>query len=197
MFRKRSENNSEYYKSCTELPLKVFLEIAKTGNIELLLITGIIDKDKVIDIWENILDEYKKLDNNMLVSQTFEKVEQIEILIAQYLEVKAILIYLEEVEFKEEYFNRLVELGYKVDKEKYIESIQISGRRSDNIATRIGIIKKDIEASYVKGETVTFDSVMAWMMISGIVGLNDDITVARYLEIKKQIHGRNRKTSNN
>jgi hypothetical protein len=184
------------YKSIKDLPLKVFFEIAETGNVKLL---GE-DKDAVlIERWEQIIIEYGKDDNNQAVNNVVEKSEQLFTQGALFCEIKGMLLYLVGAE-SGAYVERLNELGYKINADSHeekIKSIQLNDRRANNISTRMQILQNEID-SYSDGKKATFDSVMAWLSSQLGFEPKEDITVLRYLEYKKQINERNKaKRSNN
>jgi hypothetical protein len=185
----------EYYKTCEELPLKIFFKVAESGSFKYLLKkeSAKIDLNELQDAWEDIIIEYGRLDRNLAVTNAVEKSNQVIIYAAQYLEVRAMLIYLREIEYKQEYIDRLRELGYRIDlKENYIGSLDIGERRVNNIITKLGLLEKEIETLKEGNTSTSFDAAMAWMMSHNISGLSEDITVKRYIEVKKQIHERNK-----
>lgn len=173
------------YKSIKDLPLKIFFEIAETGNVKLL---GNDKLDVLVDRWEGIVIEYGKYDDNQSIKNVIEKSDQLFIQAALYCEIKGMLLYLVGAE-KKEYVVRLNELGYKIDNsdhKKKIESIKASDSRANHISTRMQIIQKDIE-KYSDGKKASFDSVMAWLSSQLGFEPKEDLTVLRYLEYKKQI----------
>ena len=173
------------YKSIKDLPLKIFFEIAETGNIKLL---GNESESILVERWEKIVLDYGKYDDNQSIKNVIDKNDQLYIQAALYCEIKGMLLYLVGAE-KEEYVVRLNELGYKINtnsnKEK-IQSIQQNDRRANHISTRMQIIQKDIE-KYSDGKKASFDSVMAWLSSQLGFEPKEDLTVLRYLEYKKQI----------
>lgn len=184
------------YKNCKELPLKIFFDIAETGNVDLL---GEGEKAVLVQTWETIVIEYGKLDHNNTIQDVIEKSDQLYTQAALYCEIKAMLLYLVGAE-KQEYVDRLNELGYKIDisdRKKKIESIKNNDQRANHISTRMQFIKNDIK-KYSDGKKATFDSVMAWLGSELKFEPKEDITVSRYLEYKRQISERNKaKRSNN
>jgi len=191
----------EHYKTCNELPLKIFFTVAEKGDVTLLLKeeSEVIDTAILIEAWENIIIEYGKLDNNQSIIDVLDKSDQMYTQGALYVEIKGMLIYLVGAE-KPEYVERLAELGYNIDmssRETMINTIKQGDARSNHISTRMQFLQKDIE-KYSEGKKQTFDGAMAW--ISSNLGFEprEDLTVSRYVEYKKQIRERNKaKRSNN
>ena len=184
------------YKSIKDLPLKLFFEIAETGNIKLL---GNDIESVLVERWESIVIEYGKHDNNESINQVIEKSDMLYTQAALYCEIKGMLLYLVGSE-KSEYVDRLNQLGYKIDNSSHktkIESIQVNDQRSNNISTRMQVIKSEID-NYSSGKKASFDAVMAWLSSNLGFEPKEDITVLRYLEYKRQINERNKaKRSNN
>ena len=173
------------YKSIKDLPLKIFFEIAETGNIKLL---GNESESILVERWEKIVLDYGKYDDNQSIQNVIDKNDQLYTQAALYCEIKAMLLYLLGAE-KQEYVDRLRSLGYYIDLTthiKKVESIQASDRRANHISTRMQIIQKDIE-KYSDGKKASFDSVMTWLSSQLGFEPKEDLTVLRYLEYKKQI----------
>jgi len=187
----------EFYSNCSELPLKIFFDIANTRDYTLLL-KG---KYKYIDdiilamAWEDIMHEWITLSENNSAKDVIAKTDQQFKEAAKYCEIKAMLLYLVGG-FKQEYIDRLNQLGYKInttDREQLIKSIQTNYRRTNQINTKVKIIQKDIERSIGKTKKQTFDAAMAELSIELKFEPDQNITCARYLEYKKIIRERNRK----
>jgi hypothetical protein len=184
----------KYYDSCKTLPLRIFFDIIESGNIELLVIDGKVDKAELIEAWEGIINEYADLDDNHTINDVLDKQDQLFTQAALYCEIKGMLIYLIGAH-DQEYVDRLNELGYTINvnsqKEK-IESIQNNDRRANHISTRMQFIKKSIEKySEESGKKGSFDEVMASIAMELKLEPSEDITVSRYLAYKKKIHERN------
>ena len=190
-FKQQTEKAS-VYDTCKILPLRIFFEISETGNVELLIINNAeIAKKILIETWENIVIEYAKIDGNQQVKDVIDKGDEIYRQAALYCEIKGMLLYLVGAD-KQEYVDRLNELGYIIDitdHKKKIESIQNNDRRANHISTRMQIIQNEIN-SYSTGKKASFDSVMAWLSSQLGFEPKEDLTVLRYLEYKKQIDER-------
>lgn len=171
-----------YHKSCKTLPLKLFFEIAETGNVKLLGDGEIVE---LTDVWEKILIEYSELDNNMTMNNIMDLEEEQFKQMALYCEIKAMLLYLVGA-FKQEFIDRLNQLGYKVDKDNLINDIKRNDQKSNNIFTRVKMIKADIK-NMTSGKKSSFDKEMS--IIATQLGFepNEEVTVARYIEYKNRI----------
>lgn len=184
-----------HYKTCSELPLKVFFQIAETGDLNLLIIEGEEDLVILTDAWEEILIEYSKLDKNMGLMNVMEQREQLFKQAALFCEIKAMLLYLVGA-YKQEFVDRLNELGYKIDKKNIIQSIKRNDQKSNNISTRMQIIQKDIEKTS-DGKKSSFDAAMSFIASELGFEPNENLTVARYCEYKNRISERNKQKRSN
>lgn len=177
--------------------LRIFFEITETGNVELLIIDNAkVDKKDLIEIWENIIIEYSKLDGNQQVQDVMDKGDELYRQAALYCWIKAMLIYLVGA-YKQEYVDSLNELGYNIDTSSRIEkikSIQKNDRRANNISTRMQIIQKEIETYSKEGKKSSFDAAMSFLGMNLPHVPDENITVSRFLAYKHQIHERNKKT---
>lgn len=184
----------KYYNSCKVLLLRIFFEITETGNVELLIIDNAkIDKKILVETWENIIIEYSELDGNQQVQDVMERGDELYRQAALYCEIKGMLLYLVGAD-KQEYVDRLNELGYNVDTSSRIakrKSIQKNDRRANNISTRMQIIQKEIETYSKGGKKSSFDSAMSFLGMNLPHTPDENITVSRFLAYKKQINERN------
>ena len=172
----------EYHKSCKTLPLKLFFEIAETGNVKLLGEGEIVE---LTDVWESILLEYSELDNNMAINNILDLEEEQFKQMALYCEIKAMLLYLVGA-FNQEFIDRLNQLGYKVDKDNLVEDIKRNNQKSNNIFTRVKMIKADIK-NLTSGKKSSFDKEMSFIATRLGFEPKEEITVARYVEYKNRI----------
>lgn len=178
----------KYYNSCKVLLLRIFFEITETGNVELLIIDNAkIDKKILVETWENIIIEYSELDGNQQVQDVMERGDELYRQAALYCEIKGMLLYLVGAD-KQEYVDRLNELGYNVDTSSRIakrKSIQKNDRRANNISTRMQIIQKEIETYSKGGKKSSFDSAMSFLGMNLPHTPDENITVSRFLAYKK------------
>ena len=178
------------YDSCKVLLLRIFFEIIETGNVELLIIdNATVAKKILVETWESIIEEYAKLDGNQQVQDVMEKGDELYRQAALYCEIKGMLLYLVGA-YKQEYIERLSELGYNVDDSSRIsrrKSIQQCDRRANNISTRMQIIQKEIESYSEGGKKSSFDAAMSFLGMHLPHLPDENITVSRFLAYKKQI----------
>jgi hypothetical protein len=177
------------YDSCQVLPLKIFFQVAETGNLNLLAIQG--RPNNLIDIWQKILIEYGELDGNYLISDTFDKQGQIVRYAATYLEVDAMLIYLKHFKYDQDYVDRLLELGYRINPENYITDVERNQRTVKNIKSRIMMLQNEIESLKTDSNKSSFDEAISYLASNLNTWVPDDITVSRYVTLKRVIREKN------
>ena len=187
----------DFYKDCSELPLRIFFQVAETLNYNLLLkkIEGYIDEVILSMVWEDIVSDWISISGNAKIQNVVDKTDQQFKQTAKYCEVKAMLLYLVGA-YKQEYVDRLAELGYKIDatdRKSLIETIKANNSRSNQINTRVKILQKEIEQVSESTKKQTFDGAMAEISTELKFEPDNNITCRRYLEYKKQIRERNRK----
>ncbi len=194
MKSRKHKEKALVYDSCKVLLLKTFFEITETGNLELLIIDNAkVDKKILIETWEDIIVEYTEIDGNQQVKDVMDKGDELYRQAALYCEIKAMLLYLAGAS-KQEYVDRLAELGYNIDTSSRInkrKSIQKNDKRANNISTRMQIIQKEIE-SYSTGKKSSFDSAMSFLGIHLPHMPDENMTVSRFLAYKKRINERNK-----
>ena len=181
------------YDSCEVLPLKLFFKVAETSDFNLLVINGEYEDVFLSELWEDIIKEYADLDNNMSLNNTLDKREELFKEAAMFCEVKAMLLYLAGA-YKQEYVDRLNELGYKIDEKDIIKSLKQNDQKSNHISTKMKMIQADIDGSNSPKKS-TFDSTMSWLASELKFEPNENITVLRYLEYKKRIKERKPKAA--
>jgi len=186
------------YDNLNILLLKTFFEITETGNLTLLIMEGEVNNEILSETWENILREYAKRDSNWTLKNAFETSDEIYYKTAEFCEIQGMLLYLIGAE-KQEYIDRLNELGYPItgkNRVEMVQSIQRNHQRSRNISTQIQTLKADI-TNNTNGKPASFDSVMAYLAANLGFEPNENITVGRYLEYKKIIRERNKSARSN
>lgn len=196
MMSKTQTEKGLVYDSCKILPLRIFFEVTESGNVDLLIIDNAkIDKKILVETWEDIVLEYAKLDGNQQVQDVMDKGDELYRQAALYCEIKGMLLYLAGAD-KQEYVDRLNELGYNINtesRESKIECIQKNDRRANSISTRMQIIQKEIEGYGDGSKKSSFDSAMSFLGLNLSHIPDENITVARFLSYKKQINEINKR----
>lgn len=193
-----SLNTRKLYYSYETIPLRLFFDIIKSGDLKLLKLSRSASNDKLDIIWEEIIKRNNEANGNFTYSNYLEAIRSYARLINEYTIIKACVLKLAHYGADLKVVDTLRELGYVVNiengKKAFDESLLAISNRSNNLVTKILAKKKEIEKyNEGKGEPVTF--ARAIMSLSAQLGYNvgRDITLEEYNEAKKLVksHGRN------
>jgi arylamine N-acetyltransferase len=173
----------------------VFCEVNNTSDYSLLIKRkGLRDKAKEIEIWSNIILEYSQLEGDSTANDRLEKITTLNELKNAYTVIKAMLRYLwmqtpwnSDEALK--VYNDLDKMGYSIDltnQSKYIQSLKAADHKSNQLVTLIRMKANELEVNEdEKGNDVSFDDIMA--LLQAHFTVSDNITVSRYISMKKQI----------
>lgn len=185
---------TENYYSYETIPLKVYFEVSR-GNYVLLQLKGRQNIEKLNQVWEEIVKKNAKANESFQYDNFFAVYKSHGNLIQEYTTVKAILM---KLAFKVDKIDieYLKKKGYAINtttSQKYLDSLLAAIKKSDNLVTRA--VMKANELKSFKGKLdeslQTFDSVMADLTSSLGFEVKDEISLARYNELKKNIRKRN------
>lgn len=196
---------SELYLTCEDLPMKLFLKIMNENNLFYLYRDYKEEfSERLIETWENILEEYEKLSGDTGVTRGRELTNTIRYLECQIMRIEAAVKYLE---LREEYssFINLKEDGYVLNVLKNICGVKENTpgerekaiRKAKSFFNRLNSLKKQTQDESEDQKPVTFDEIMAELYGFGYQNISDNLSVSRYLAIKKVIKNGIRKKQNN
>lgn len=180
-----------------DIPLKTYLDVVESGDFNLIVTGGQVDREGLVKAWEKIVEDNSKATG--IVSYGTYKTLLISYakLIADYNIVKAQLVKLMYV-VDDPSITELGKKGYKIDTSstlRYTESITAALHRSDNIITRIQVKQKDLERfikSSESGRKVTYEELMA-NLNSSIGFAEGGVTLARYNEYQRILKRKSQK----
>lgn len=153
---------------------------------------GKVDIEKCVDAWELIVDKNSKANNSFDYINYIEKYRSYSLLLNEYITVKAMLTKL-AFSIDVDIIAWLNKKGYKISitegNSKYEECLVNAIRKSDNLVTKTVMKANELRALQDKrGNTNgSFESVIADLIFSLGFEVKDDITLARYNELKKLI----------
>lgn len=189
MLQPQSDGTKNFI-SFDEITLKLFVYIAETGEYDKLSKKGGHTPDECYEKWELIVRDNNKSNGNYQYSSYLDHCKAYNSLLREYNVIKATLITL-CFTVDDEQITYLKKKGYVISttsREDYVTSLNAAFRKSDNLITRIGMKKKQIEklTNQVGITNPTFDQLMAGLIHAGYT-VTDDITLVRYNELKKLI----------
>ncbi len=112
--RKEKPKKSKYFKNTRELPCHIYNEIVLTGNLNLLIIKGLVSEDVLNDTWSKIKVEIIEITNNTQVKTDID-------LVSRFMELSTelrILEIIQSTDSKKNNENVLKELKLTSDKIK-------------------------------------------------------------------------------
>lgn len=171
-----------------DISLRLFLEIAKDGDVSKLLIEGEADLDEA---WEEIIRKNQQSAGSNRYDNYFEKAQTYALIVHEYILVRSALVYLSE-KVDGTVAEMLIEKGYKIDPKDYLPSIERAFHKAENLVTRAMSKQKEMELlkEDKKGDS-SFEEVMANLVVGLGFQVSDDITLARYNEYLKIIKKKN------
>lgn len=185
--------------SYESISLKTYIEIANSGNLSALIISGRHNEKELSEAWEQIVKLNADANQDANYDLYLDNVKMYGFYIEEYNYVKAMLLCLRYF-VDSNYIAELKSLGYKIDtsgSKAYLESLIACERRSDNLLTKIESKYKEIKSSSKKDgeEAPTLGSLIA--QVSFGVGFNipETVGLAQFNEYKKLIkekYGRKR-----
>jgi hypothetical protein len=176
--------------------LRDYFDIAKNGCYSKVLISGNATEDECKEHWNKIVEE-----NFEKGKSTFDFLNYVDTLdgynhfLQEHNVITAQLIIL-HFQVDDEIIESLITKGYKIDtsgKTVYLESLINAIRRSRSILSTIKMKANDLEKfnQHIKqNEYITFDDVMATLILNLGFTVSDDITLARYNHFRKKIEER-------
>jgi hypothetical protein len=170
--------------------LRVYYEVANTGNYSLLQSAGEYDEEQCLIVWEEIVKRNCNENNSAAYSRYVKELVAYRNLRRDYLVVKGMLFKL-LFDYDKEYVNYLNTKGYRISKEnddKYAKSVMNAQQRSENLVSKIATAAKVLQ-NYGREAAVkkTFETVMANLTYHLKFTVPDDITLARYNEYNKML----------
>ena len=166
--------------------LKEYVEIANTGDLSRLQISGNIDLNICAEKWESIVSENSRANGSNDYSIYLDKTKAHAAIVCEHMLIKAMLIRI-SIEYNPEIARELTKRGYKISPDdKYESSLIDAIRRSDNLITKAKVKENEIKSFNSKTQDrQSFEEIMANLTFAIKMNLSDDITLARYNSLKK------------
>jgi len=167
------------------------MEIAHSGNTDLLVISGKANDQEIQDCWEKIVKKNSQV-NGLGVDAYFDNIKIYAKLLADYELVKLSLMQLMFV-VDDSTINFLNALGYKIDTsgaKAYSDSIQNAFQKCKNLTTKLKTRFNQIQAANQDSEKtpeISIEEALANISVSLGLVITIDVTLARYNEYRKII----------
>ena len=166
-----------------------YIEIIDTGNITLLSDeeTAIVE---LIDVWGKINEEYQRRYNVQNSNKVFNLTKEIEYLENKHMFIKYAVEAL-KFDYVVEVVDKIIEYGYRITKERYLDDLERILRESNAIINKINLLKNSLpeqkEETESKGTNIIVDSMANY---SSILGFDFDfytISVEKFHSLEKQV----------
>lgn len=194
------------YKSINDLPVVLYYEILKSGNVNLLS-TEKANSDELLELWQKIKDDFNERDNSQLNNKILTLLKHYEFYILKYDVVNRICESL-RFSFNQELIDLLASIGYKVNLENYNEDIERIKKNAEGLLVKANHFKAqlpketdDVENFIIEDVLASFSNVLGFH-----IGRYNEITCTEYFALKKQVsnkikqqekHARELKTQKN
>lgn len=188
-------STTKVFLTYDNIQLKTFLEIASTGNVQLLCIRGKAGQVELVKRWEELVRINSDHNDDSNYDVYLDNLKTYGEFMNQYTMVKAMLTVL-CYQIDDEYIEELKQLGYNIavskdpdqsGKKAYLESLEAAMRKSDNLVTKLKSKYNELLdlTKEVGEERVTLGSLIA--QVSFALGFNipDTITLSQFNEYKR------------
>lgn len=176
------------YRSINDLPVVLYYEILKTGNVSLLS-TEKVKSDELLELWQKIKDDFNERDNSQLNNKILTILKHYEYYILKYDVVNRICESL-KFSFNQELIDLLDSMGYKINPEKYIEDIERIKKNAEGLLVKANHFKAQLpkETDNDKDEFNIEDVLASFSNVLGFhIGRYNEITCTEYFALKKQV----------
>jgi len=173
----KAETYSSY--SIDTLPIKLLYKVIDTGD------TSLLNCKNHADVFQNIYDEYKKLDTSGQASRLMEITSKIN---ALELKQKIVFFSLEALKFNNEpeIITILNNLGFKFNKEEYFGEIERIENQSKSINVQIETLKDQIPK---QSEKINIDElILSYCIASGLNYDTNAITVTQFIALQTLVN---------
>jgi hypothetical protein len=193
---KELEKSGKDFYIYDDIPLKLYIELAASGEYKKLIKSGSATNDECAQAWENIMVKNGKVTGNLDYLNYFETYKQFQLLVSKYHMLKAILMklaYPAFFGFDKVKIQYMISEGYRIKLntiEAYVASVQAADKRVNSLVTKILTKKAQLENMFKdKGkeeEPQGFYEIIAYLIAEGF-NINNDITLATYNQLVKII----------
>jgi hypothetical protein len=175
------ETCSKY--SIDTIPIKLFYKIIDSGD------TSVLNCENHAQVFQDIYNEYKKLDDSGQASRLFEITTKISVL-----ELKQKIVYfsLEALKFNKdpEIIEALKNFGFKFNEDDYFNEIERIEKQSKSIDVQIATLKEQIPK---QTEKINIDElILSYCMASGLNYDTNTITITQFLALKTLVNEKQR-----
>lgn len=177
------------YNSLRKLPMVTCVEIIDTNNISLLSDEEDTPIDELIEIWLPLFEEYKEKYGSKDNKKIFNLSREIEYLKQKHFIIKCAIDALRFDE-NEDLIKMLLDFGYKLSNENYIEDLNRIERESSGIILKIKMFEDQLPKEIENKEDAVSSIINVMAGYSSILGYDFDfytISVEKFHALEKQV----------
>jgi|SRR5690242_19183927 len=204
MFWKRTKTLSGTLFGYDDITLKLYIEIAKTGDFLKLVKEGEVSPETCLEAWETLIKRQEKETGTNQYNAFFQLLKGYSILMNDHTTIRATLIIValtrhytvwDEVKEHYEYLNRK---GYKIDTsspEAIMDSVTAGLHKCENLVTKAVMKEKELQRMFEargEGRSQGFEEVMAHLNFALGFTVPDTIKLSAYNEYQKILKARER-----
>lgn len=199
IFSQKSKSSLGTLYGYNDIPLRLFIDVANTSNVQLLLKSGSATIDECVEQWESIIKRNSLENQNFEYQSYFSLIQAYGLLISEYTQIKLMLMKASIV-IDRDMIDRLRKKGYAIslsNSEAYEADLIRAIKRSENLITKITMKKNELEAEQNQGggsrEEKGYDEIIANLEFGLGWSVRDDITLSKYNALKKLVKKKNSK----
>jgi hypothetical protein len=204
MFYRTYKNSSVVFYTYDDLLLRLYFEIAKSGEFTKLVISGNASIEQCLEAWELIIKKQQQITGNNQYNAFFRLNKGYLINLNDYTLIRACLILtgINNLFPDYEYIQILKEKGYPIDlssPESIVNSVNVGLQKCEKLITKATTKRKEIELLIKQSETseeIGFEQVIANLNYQLGFNIDDNLTLARYNEYQKIIKAKQKATEN-
>jgi len=180
------------------IPLRVFFEILRTGDLKLLILSHNHTQYKIIEaeiVWDEILRRNGQESGNLDFNNYIDHLRTYAYLISEFVLIKACLSKLTIIPVDVEAVETLTKKGYVIDlttSKTFLDSVRRATTKSNNLVTKIAAKQKELEKmGRSEGKPLTFAKALANISKQLKFSVDRNLTLAEYNEYVKLLKENN------
>jgi hypothetical protein len=196
MFWKTSKTSSGILFGYDDILLRLYIEVAQTGDFRRLIKSGDCNDDECLSAWEQIVKKQEKVTGSNQYNSVMQLMKGYASLLNDHTVIRAALIYSIQAPLNWEVLQVLKSKGYTIrtvdgkKTEETLEDLRNGLRRNENLITKATMNKKALERMFKereeKGEKQKgFEEIIANLNFALGFNVDESITLARYNEYQR------------
>lgn len=188
--------NKKNFWGYDDITLKLYLDIANTGNLSLLAKKRVfIPIRTLVTLWEGIVKRNAEENNNLTYDYYHTLEENYCLLLVDYVSIKATISKL-VIRYDEDDYNFLIEKGYRLPKFstglEFAEVLERASKKCEDLITKIKMNRLELGKLEIEGDAQpkTLQRLLSMVDVDLPFELREDITLAKYNEYKKRVKER-------